>query len=426
MLLAGLPASPAAAQARPPAPATRRPPEPVVPAGVRAGRDTLARVRAERAELATRLAALQSTAHDLREEVTNLDRQADATARLVTVLDRQLARIGVEEQDAAARLTVAQTELARQQVGLQRRLVDIYKRGPLYEAEALLSAASFGDLVARYKYLHELARRDRVLVRRVERLRDDVAARRAVLVRLQGELARNRDDRAAEEARLRAFGSRGATALAAVERQREGARRRLGELARDEVRIAGLLASFEVARRRAEARAAAAPIPAVRGDRAVTGVRAAAAAAAAAEPAAPTGGRVGSGSRLATGQLDWPARGALVYRFGRVAGANNTTTRWNGIGIAAAAGAPVRAAAAGQVVLVQPLGTYGLTVILQHAGGDYSVYGSLQRADVRVGETAARGQLLGTVGASDPDMPAHLHFEVRPGGRAVDPLTLLR
>jgi septal ring factor EnvC (AmiA/AmiB activator) len=410
---------PVAAQPRP----TRPVAEPPVPTGVRAGRDTLERVRAERAALAARLQALQSTAHDLREEVTNLDRQADATARLVTALDRQLARIAGEEQDAAARLAVAQTELTRQQVGLRRRLVDIYKRGPLYEAEALLSAASFGDLVARYKYLHELARRDRVLVRRVERLRDDVAARRAVLVRLQGELARNRDDRAAEEARLRAFGSRGAEALATVERQREGARRRLAELARSEARIEGLLASFEAARRRAEARTAAAAVT-PRPARPATGVRAAAVNAAPVVPTAPA--RTDGAGRLEAGRLDWPARGGLLYRFGRVAGANNTTTRWNGIGISAPAGAAVRAAAAGQVVLVQAIGTYGLTVIVQHGGGDYSVYGSLQRADVRVGDAAARGQLLGTVGATDPDLPAHLHFEVRPGGRAVDPLLLLR
>jgi septal ring factor EnvC (AmiA/AmiB activator) len=237
-------------------PGARPAPPPAAPAAVRAGRDELARVRAERAELETRLRALQTTAHDLRAEVSNLDRQADATARLVSALDRQLATIAAEEQEVGVRLAAAEAELTRQQVGLRRRLVDIYKRGPLYEAEALLSAASFGDLVARYKYLHELARRDRTLVARVERLRDDVAAQRQVLVRLQGELARNRDDRAAEEARLRAFGSRGSAALATVERQREGARRRLAELARDEARVEGLLASFEAARRRAEARAA--------------------------------------------------------------------------------------------------------------------------------------------------------------------------
>jgi septal ring factor EnvC (AmiA/AmiB activator) len=401
---------------------------------VRAGRDELARVRAERAELETRLRALQTTAHDLRAEVSNLDRQADATARLVSALDRQLATIAAEEQEVGVRLAAAEAELTRQQVGLRRRLVDIYKRGPLYEAEALLSAASFGDLVARYKYLHELARRDRTLVARVERLRDDVAAQRQVLVRLQGELARNRDDRAAEEARLRAFGSRGSAALATVERQREGARRRLAELARDEARVEGLLASFEAARRRAEARAAAdARAADARAAAAARSARVAArgaarppvALAAAPPAAAPTPAAAGTG-RLGAGTLDWPARGNVVYRFGRVAGANNTTTRWNGIGIAAPAGSAVRAAAEGRVVLVQAIGTYGLTVILQHGGGDYSVYGSLQRADVRVGDAATRGQVVGTVGASDPDLPAHLHFEVRPGGRAVDPLSLLR
>lgn len=396
---------------------------------MRAGQDELARVRAERSTLEARLRALQATAGGLREEVANLDRQADATARLVGALDRQLARIGVEERETSERLATAEVELARQQVGLRRRLVDIYKRGPLYEAEALLSAASFGDLVARYKYLHELARRDRLLVSRVERLRNDVAGQRALLVRLQGELARNRDDRAAEEARLRAFGARGTASLATIERQREGARRRLRELARDEARVEALLASFEAARRRAEARAAAA-VP--RAGRAAprTGAASRTSTRGALAPRESAGtlpsSSAGGAGRLASGSLDWPARGGLLYRFGRVAGTNNTTTRWNGIGIAADAGAPVRAAAAGQVVLVQAIGTYGLTVILQHGGGDYSVYGSLDRADVRVGETAARGQVIGTVGAADPDLPAHLHFEVRPGGRAADPLTLLR
>jgi septal ring factor EnvC (AmiA/AmiB activator) len=38
----------------------------------------------------------------------------------------------------------------------------------------------------------------------------------------------------------------------------------------------------------------------------------------------------------------------------------------------------------------------------------------------------AKGQPVGTVGAADPDLPPHLHFEVRPQGRAVDPLTWLR
>jgi septal ring factor EnvC (AmiA/AmiB activator) len=77
------------------------------------------------------------------------------------------------------------------------------------------------------------------------------------------------------------------------------------------------------------------------------------------------------------------------------------------------------------VVFVEPMGTYGLTVIVQHGGGDYSIYGSLSRADVRKGASVSKGQTLGAVGAADPDLPPHLHFEVRPNGRAVDPLTWL-
>jgi septal ring factor EnvC (AmiA/AmiB activator) len=70
--------------------------------------------------------------------------------------------------------------------------------------------------------------------------------------------------------------------------------------------------------------------------------------------------------------------------------------------------------------------TYGPTVIIQHGGGDYSVYGSLARIEVRKGQQIPKGEMIGTVGAIDPDLPPHLHFELRPQGRSVDPLTWLR
>ena len=65
-------------------------------------------------------------------------------------------------------------------------------------------------------------------------------------------------------------------------------------------------------------------------------------------------------------------------------------------------------------------------MIIEHGGGDYSVYGSLSRADVRKGDKVAKGQVLGAVGRADPDMEPHLHFEIRPKGRATDPLAWLQ
>jgi septal ring factor EnvC (AmiA/AmiB activator) len=126
------------------------------------------------------------------------------------------------------------------------------------------------------------------------------------------------------------------------------------------------------------------------------------------------------------GNLDWPVEGTILYNYGRVVNPNNTTTRWNGLGIGADEGAPVRSVASGRIVVAKAFGTYGLTVIVQHGGGDYSVYGSLSRSAVEEGTEVRKGQVLGYVGTADPALPPHLHFEIRPQGRAVDPLEWLR
>jgi septal ring factor EnvC (AmiA/AmiB activator) len=126
------------------------------------------------------------------------------------------------------------------------------------------------------------------------------------------------------------------------------------------------------------------------------------------------------------GQLDWPVEGPLVYSYGKAQTASNATIRWNGVGIKAAIGTPVHAVADGTVVSVGSLGTYGTTVIIEHGGGDYSIYGSLGRANVRLHQSVSKGDEIGTVGVSDPDLPPHLHFEIRHGGPAVDPATWLR
>ena len=126
------------------------------------------------------------------------------------------------------------------------------------------------------------------------------------------------------------------------------------------------------------------------------------------------------------GRLDWPVEGSFLYDFGREQRANNTAVRWNGIGIKAPNGTPVRSVAAGKVLEVSRFGTYGLTVIVEHGGGDYSIYGSLGQTDVTKGATIAKGQTIGTVGISDPELGPHLHFEIRQGGPAVDPKIWLR
>ena len=111
--------------------------------------------------------------------------------------------------------------------------------------------------------------------------------------------------------------------------------------------------------------------------------------------------------------------GALIYTFGK--------DHWKGIGIASATGTPVKAVADGKVAYIRPIGTYGLSVFIDHGAGNYTIYGSLKSASVKEGQSVAQGDVIGQTGVSDPDLPAHLHFEVRTGGRdAVDPMKWLR
>lgn len=361
---------------------------------LRAQRDELARIKREREDLQRKMTSLQRNAHSLSDEVSLLDKQHDATARVVHSLDEQLISITDEVRITTASLEEAEREATQKRGLLHRRLIEIYKRGPLFSAEVLLSAKSVGDLVARYKYLHLLALHDRLLVHRMEDLKSTIAGRRVQLVHLQNGIEENRSEKADEAARLHALETQRSRSLAQVQQDARKTKARIDQLARSEARMNSVIASLEAARRaasRGNARVAASSI-----------------------------------RTSDIGKLNWPVEGTFLYRFGRVVNPNNTTIRWNGIGISAAAGTPVKSVSAGTVAYAGLMGTYGNTVILEHGGGDYSVYGSLSRIEVRKGARVAKGQILGTVGTSDPELGPHLHFEIRRGGPAVDPTEWLR
>ena len=64
----------------------------------------------------------------------------------------------------------------------------------------------------------------------------------------------------------------------------------------------------------------------------------------------------------------------------------------------------------------------GRSTIAVHGGSEHKA----ANMSVSKGARVTKGQVIGTVGATDPSLPAHLHFEIRHGGPAVDPLDWLR
>ena len=76
-------------------------------------------------------------------------------------------------------------------------------------------------------------------------------------------------------------------------------------------------------------------------------------------------------------------------------------------------GTAVFAMAAGQVVLVEDLDGYGLTVLLDHGRGWQSLYAHLLDARVHLGDRLPMGAQIGRVGQNGRATTAHLHVEVR-------------
>jgi septal ring factor EnvC (AmiA/AmiB activator) len=362
-------------------------------------RRRLQEIRRERDRLEEQQQRLQGQVHDVNDELSNLERQRESTQRIVGEIERQIGGLANQLDRSSAELILAEDNLAERRAVLERRLVEIYKRGPLYTFQALLAAESFGDLLSRYKYLYLTSRQDRALVTDVEQLRGRVAAERNTILDVRGQLDRSRQEREAEYAKYTDLAQARERRLAQLQRSARSTERQLATLQKDEARLNGLLAALERARREEAERGA------LRG--AVEGP--------------------GSITTASLGKLDWPVEGTIVYRFGRDTLPSGGVIRWNGIGIAAPVGTAVHAVEAGKVRLVGQFGTYGLTVVLEHGNGYYSVYSHLQAAAVKLGAAIVKGALLGTVGGENSDYGPHLHFEIRGDNQvALDPTTWLR
>lgn len=118
----------------------------------------------------------------------------------------------------------------------------------------------------------------------------------------------------------------------------------------------------------------------------------------------------------------WPIKGRILAAYGTQAnGIHN-----DGINIAARLGEPVRAAASGVVAYAgNELRGYGNLILIKHADGYMTAYAHNARLLVRRGERVRRGQEIATAGETGAVRTPQLHFEIRRGTRALDPMRYL-
>ncbi|MDR0764502.1 MAG: LysM peptidoglycan-binding domain-containing M23 family metallopeptidase [Synergistaceae bacterium] len=123
----------------------------------------------------------------------------------------------------------------------------------------------------------------------------------------------------------------------------------------------------------------------------------------------------------------WPVAGKISSSYGRrrhpVRGTGDFHT---GIDIRAPRGRTVVASAAGKVVHAGWMGGYGRTIVISHPGNITTLYGHNSKLLVRAGANVKRGQAIAQIGSTGISTGNHVHFEVRSGGRPINPIRVLR
>jgi septal ring factor EnvC (AmiA/AmiB activator) len=348
---------------------------------------------------------------DASDELANIARQREASASALLELDYQTQLLTETADSLEMQLASTQAQVRRRTNQLGRRLRAIYKRGPLHSVRVMLTAESFADLLNRYRYINILARRDRAMIDEVRNLERSLVAQNRALQETMQQIELLRAQKETEVAELERLEQQREAALRQYRNAQTRTESRLERLAEDERAMTSLIARLERERIERE--------------------RAAANRARGAGVTAPAADAPGSISTRDLGTLAWPVDGRIIYRFGPERRPNGVVLRNQGIGIATAAGTPVRAVEAGTVVLARPFEGYGPTVMVSHGGGYYTLYLYLARIEVTEGQTIAAGQTIGTVGGEQTPEGPHIEFQVRAPVRtgvpeAVDPLRWLR
>jgi septal ring factor EnvC (AmiA/AmiB activator) len=118
------------------------------------------------------------------------------------------------------------------------------------------------------------------------------------------------------------------------------------------------------------------------------------------------------------GKLAWPVNGQIVARYGETRAGG---VKWDGVLFATERGAQVRAIYQGRVIFADWLPGLGLLTIIDHGDGYLSLYGHNERLFKAVGESVGAGEAIAAAGDTGGSTRPELYFEIRRGGRPVDP-----
>ncbi len=383
-LLVSLPGGPAAAQK-----ATQKS-TPGTTKSTGQTKEDLAKVRDRIRDLEKQTRQDRARRSELDKQLREAETAASRTRQALNATRRELAEAQRRLRELNLQVTTARDRIERQRAALAGQLRLAHMTGGSERVRAFFNQEDPAEIGRRVTWLAYLAQSRSELLGSIQASLEALERDLLAVSEQEAALAVLEARRSEQLAELEGSRKQRAAVVAELDAQVKGQNRQLARARTQAASLERVLRDLEraAARARQETRAP---------DKA---------------PAAPAKGKP-------LGKGKWPVAGQLLADFGQSRAGGQM--RWDGVLIAAPAGAEVRTVRPGKVVYADWLPGLGQLLVLDHGGGYLSLYGHNQDLTREVGDRVSAGDVLAHVGDTGGQPRPALYYEVRRNGRPVNP-----
>ena len=360
-------------------------------------------IQKKRTALSAEIAENKKQTQSVVEQKSDIDRQIELSNETIDNYNAQIQQYSLLIAEKQKELDEAELHETQLQEQYKARLRSMEETGTVSYWSILFKASSFSDLLDRVDMIHEIAKSDQLMMKKLSEATEAVQQSREELEQQQMQTAR--DELAAQEAQLEMQRAEADALLLQIAEECEKMTAEYqGYLAQEDA-LSKQVAKAEKDYYQALAKEEAARLAELNKQNNYV-------------PA----------NKDSSGFLyPLPYRVAITDSYGyRTHPVTGKKTTWhNGVDLAAGAGTAIYATKSGTVTTALRSDIWGNYVVINHGDGFSSLYAHMQGLIVKAGDYVKQGQTIGYVGSTGLSTGPHLHFTIYYNGADVNPMSYI-
>ncbi len=362
-------------------------------------------IQKKRTALSAEIAENKKQTQSVVEQKSDIDRQIELSNETIDNYNAQIQQYSLLIAEKQKELDEAELHETQLQEQYKARLRSMEETGTVSYWSILFKASSFSDLLDRVDMIHEIAKSDQLMMKKLSEATEAVQQSREELEQEQQQMQTARDELAAQEAQLEMQRAEADALLLQIAEECEKMTAEYqGYLAQEDA-LSKQVAKAEKDYYQALAKEEAARLAELNKQNNYV-------------PA----------NKDSSGFLyPLPYRVAITDSYGyRTHPVTGKKTTWhNGVDLAAGAGTAIYATKSGTVTTALRSDIWGNYVVINHGDGFSSLYAHMQGLIVKAGDYVKQGQTIGYVGSTGLSTGPHLHFTIYYNGADVNPMSYI-